>query len=1065
MKKLCLTVGIIVSFVFGTYHAQSQTMSVTPGTLNITPVVLMGESSSGTHSFAITGTGYLSSQDIYVSPEAGSSSPFTVSLSSSGPFSSSVTYQATVGGIINNTIYVKFTPTSLGTYNSPLDEIEVIELTYYSSAYKDVRGFGKGPDMKTEGRSSGSDPWTEITDGNIIGDTSTAKGTAFGSALINSSTIDRTFQITNTEPVPWGGDLVLDQYTSSKYAQLTGTDASQFSVTAEPGTPIDSAGGTTTYTVRFAPTSVGDKQATVTIANNDPDEDPFTFVIAGTGYVSLPDAPTADAMTNVDNNSFTANWTAAVGGVTPDGYYIDLAIDAGFVDYVSGYQNLDVSNVTLKNIFNNINANTTYYLRVRAYNDGGTSNNSGTVSVTSAPSIPGISVASSITTTSFYANWSGSVGATSYKLDVNTISDFTGTAILDNFDVGNVTSYQVTSLTAGTQYYYRVRAYNGNSSENPGAVGALTYCNAPIATDATSILSTSFTANWTAPAGGTPDSYKLDVSTTSAFITYLAGYENLTVNATSISVTGLSQNIIYYYRVRSVNVSGSSNNSNSIVVQLPGTTSWTGTVNSSWDHAGNWDNGVPGQNTDVTIVTGFNQPFVNTNHACNDLTMQAGSKMDIVSGKTLTVNGDFVMESNALGSASLVEYGGLAVTGTSSVESFLTKNRWHYVSPTMSGQESGVFEGIYLKYWDEPTQDWEYITSLTYPLNDGTGYSAWKYDNDVTVTYTGEPVNQGPYNPAITYTSTGGYNLIGNPYPSAIDWDDGSWNKTNVDGTIYVWNGVQNITWNGSEGALSNGIIPMGQAFSVKANAASPAIGMTDAARGHGVDPYKEKEEVANLIEMYAYGNDYSDAAYIKFTEDATAGIDNDYDGYKRWGIDEAPQLFTVADDVNLAVNVLGEWVENMTIQLGYRVGVAGEYIIDVTNLESFVEPVIVYLEDKLTGEMINVEEQSSYTFAASPDDDEFRFELHFATIVGIDDQIENSEVYIYSSGNSVFVRNSSDVNDGTISVYDITGTEILSTQLENIPLNEIDLSVKSGYYIVKVITNNEVHSQKVFIK
>ena len=31
-------------------------------------------------------------------------------------------------------------------------------------------------------------------------------------------------------------------------------------------------------------------------------------------------------------------------------------------------------------------------------------------------------------------------------------------------------------------------------------------------------------------------------------------------------------------------------------------------------------------------------------------------------------------------------------------------------------------EGIYLKYWDEPTQDWVYITSLTEPLTEGTEY-------------------------------------------------------------------------------------------------------------------------------------------------------------------------------------------------------------------------------------------------------------------------------------------------------------------------------------------------------
>jgi hypothetical protein len=325
-------------------------------------------------------------------------------------------------------------------------------------------------------------------------------------------------------------------------------------------------------------------------------------------------------------------------------------------------------------------------------------------------------------------------------------------------------------------------------------------------------------------------------------------------------------------------------------------------------------------------------------------------------------------------------------------------------------------------------------------------------------------MNQGNYTPAISYTALGAaYNVIGNPYPSAIDWDDASWTKTNVDATVYVWNGSQNITWNGSVGALIDGVIPAGQAFSIKANATSPIIATFDAARVHGVDPYKVS--VTSLIEMHAAGNGYEDAAYVNFREDATDDFDTDFDGYKRWGLNEAPQLFTVVNDINLAVNVLPELTQNLTIQVGYRVGVAGEYTIDVSNIESFIEPVTIYLEDLMTGEMINVEEQSSYTFAASPEDDIVRFELHFVTVVGVNDQIENSDVYIYSNANTVFVRNTSATNNGTITVYDITGTEVLTTQLENIPLNEIDLSVKSGYYVVKVTTNNEVHTQKVFIK
>jgi hypothetical protein len=1051
MKKLLLLSSLILLIFLGNSPLKAQSLTIPTGTLNIGPV-LLGESSDGSHTFTVTGSGYSSGAELYVDAN---DSRFTLSTSSTGPFIQNLTYYADGSGNVNQAIYVKYTPTTIGQV---LTNLEFYDFESFTWQYKEVRGIGKGPEILLEGRPSGSDPWNEIVNGETT--PSIAEGTDFGDALTGSGNVDRIYQISNTSTGGLSGNLVLDEYETGKYAEISGPGADQFSVTIEPSTPV-APSGSTTFTIKFTPTSAGVKNATVSIGNNDPNENPYTFAIKGNGTLLLPDSPTADAATTINHNSFYANWTVGAGGVTT-GYYLDVATNIGFTNFVPGYNGLDVGLVTTYQV-TGLSSNTDYFYRLRAYNSSGSSGFSNTITLKTAPAVPVATAATNINAENFYANWGFVDGATSYRLDVNTQPNFMGTAILDN-EIVTGTFKNVTGLTGGTTYYYRVRSYNGNVSGNSNIITAITYCNAPTATAATNVLNSSFTANWTPPAGGAPDSYKLDVSTSSSFVTFLPGYSNLTVNGTFQSVTGLSQNTIYYYRVRSVNVAGSSENSNTITVQLPGSTSWTGSVNSSWDLPGNWDNGVPGPNTDVTVVPGFNQPILNTNQACNDLTMEASSELTIVAGKTLNVNGDFLMESNALGNASLVEYGGLNVSGSSTIEKFFTKDRWHYLSPTMSGQLSGVFEDIYLKYWDEPSQDWEYITSLTYPLTEGTGYAAWNYDDNVTVYYTGGTINQGPYNPTITYTSTGGYNLIGNPYPSGIDWDEGSWTKTNIDGTVYVWNGTQNITWNGSTGSLTNGIIPMGQAFSVRANGANPEIVMTDAARGHSpFEPYKE--EVTNLIKMFAYGNDYEDAAYINFVEDATDGFDNAYDGYKRWGINEAPQLFTVANDINLAVNVLGELTENKIIQVGYRVGVAGEYTIEVTNMESFVDPVTIYLKDLMTGEMINVADQPNYTFAASPEDDIIRFELHFTTTVGIEDQIDNSNVYIYSSGNSVYVRSNENIEAGSIKVFNISGLEILAKQLEGIPLNKIDLAVETGYYFVRVTTKDEVYSQKVFIR
>jgi hypothetical protein len=61
--------------------------------------------------------------------------------------------------------------------------------------------------------------------------------------------------------------------------------------------------------------------------------------------------------------------------------------------------------------------------------------------------------------TSITFKWGASTGATTYQLQVNTASNFTGTDLF-NAEVGNVTSQEVTGLSLGTTYYWRVRAGN-----------------------------------------------------------------------------------------------------------------------------------------------------------------------------------------------------------------------------------------------------------------------------------------------------------------------------------------------------------------------------------------------------------------------------------------------------------------------------------------------------------------------------------------------------------------------------------------------------------------------------
>jgi len=163
-----------------------------------------------------------------------------------------------------------------------------------------IGGFGSGSSGLIEQVASFSFPVPEIAvEGNgtdiADGDTtpSPADHTDFGTTSVSSGRVVRTFTIRNLS-----ADAL--NLTGTPRVAVGGAYAADFIVTVQPATPV-AAGGSTTFEVTFTPNAVGLLTATLSIANDDNDENPFEFAIQG--FAPVPPRPRADTVTRVAGRS------------------------------------------------------------------------------------------------------------------------------------------------------------------------------------------------------------------------------------------------------------------------------------------------------------------------------------------------------------------------------------------------------------------------------------------------------------------------------------------------------------------------------------------------------------------------------------------------------------------------------------------------------------------------------------------------------------------------------------------------------------------------------------------
>jgi hypothetical protein len=186
-------------------------------------------------------------------------------------------------------------------------------------------------------------------------------------------------------------------------------------------------------------------------------------------------------------------------------------------------------------------------------------------------------------------------------------------------------------------------------------------------------------------------------------------------------------------------------------------------------------------------------------------------------------------------------------------------------------------------YYDGSLQSWKNYPSAG-PAYDnvltlGRGYSAFIRSSIDPVIWdlTGE-INQGNITLPVTSADGGSsaWNLVGNPYPCSIRWDNAGWTKSNVSPGIAV---KDNSTgsfriWDGAVGDLDDGVIAAGQAFWVRTTAENPVLITTESAKQTSAGNFYRQEANADYIKIKVSQLSYVDHAFLRRRVGSSAGLD-----------------------------------------------------------------------------------------------------------------------------------------------------------------------------------------------
>jgi len=495
---------------------------------------------------------------------------------------------------------------------------------------------------------------------------------------------------------------------------------------------------------------------------------------------------------------------------------------------------------------------------------------------------------------------------------------------------------------------------------------------------------------------------------------------------------------------------------------------------------------------DITVASGA-ELTIGADKTLKSVTIAAGGKLTITAGVLTATNG-ITLESDYTGTATINDsYTEPTINAVVKQQVDAGRN-WYISSPISTGNSSVLNRGDSVVQYNEGLKKWEKVTGS---LTSGRGYiqaAVATHGTTGTVDFSGL-TNSGTIPVIVSRTESGlsrGFNLVGNPYPSYLDWSLVITDPLNVNISSTFWYRTKNtdgayvfVTQNGTSGEVVGGttanttitkFIPPMQAFWVRENSNieqttyNTSITFKNSMREHrdknGNILKAPKQSDRMRLRLQVTDGVNSDELLLYFDTNAQNSFDN-YDSPKMFNnVAAKPEIFTKADDEKLVINGMKEIPYDTEIPLGFVTGQTADYSISRTEMMNFDLGTLILLKDKQNSATeFDLSQGESYNFSSQPTTTTTdRFSLIFCS-AGTATNLKNTE----SPKVQVFVNNQNKITiiaekKATYSIFNAMGQK----QYENV-INATKITIDklfcAGVYFVDLTVNGQREIQKVIIR